>query len=238
MRLIEQIKQYAAADPEGSYYQAGYAGQLERRGGDLIDFVVELQSLEFAEAVDRTAEGLRKLLDRANPVTGPRKTIWTADELLAAEFPPLKWAVPGLLPEGLTVLGGRPKVGKSMLALQIAYSVATGGKCLGRDVGQGKVLLICLEDSGRRLKDRMSQQQWPSGTQVTIVLERFRPAALCWQLDGAAGLGLSELQDKVMAALMDAGGKSWGRAIAQAIDRAPGSVCKELKELAHKGVVK
>jgi replicative DNA helicase len=52
---------------------------------------------------------------------------WTVSELYDVTLPEPNWAVPGLIPEGLTLLGGRPKVGKSWLALQIAHSISTGG---------------------------------------------------------------------------------------------------------------
>ena len=70
----------------------------------------------------------------------PAKRLWTAAEILRAEFPEPKWAVPGLLSAGLNMLGGRPKLGKSWLSLQTAVAVGAGGKLFGRDVERGKVL--------------------------------------------------------------------------------------------------
>lgn len=93
---------------------------------------------------------------------------WTVRELLEADFPEPKWAVPGLLPMGLTMLAGRPKLGKSWLSLQMAIAVGTGGKLLGLDVPKGKVLYLALEDSARRLKKRLEQQQAPKETDVKL----------------------------------------------------------------------
>src|SRR5690606_1208354 len=42
-----------------------------------------------------------------------RRTSWTAAELMATDFPEPRWAVPGLVPEGITLFAGPPKVGKS-----------------------------------------------------------------------------------------------------------------------------
>jgi len=78
-------------------------------------------------------------------------------KLMATKFPPLKWIVPGLIPEGLTLLAGPPKIGKSWLTFDLALSVATGGECLRRDVKEGAVLLLALEDNGRRIQDRMQK---------------------------------------------------------------------------------
>ncbi len=46
----------------------------------------------------------------------PFANAWTADRLMAQEFAPPRWAVPGLIPEGLSLLAGAPKAGKSWLA--------------------------------------------------------------------------------------------------------------------------
>lgn len=78
-----------------------------------------------------------------------------ADILLAREFPPARFIVPGILPVGLTLLAGRPKLGKSWLALDIARAVASGGEVLGQQVEQGPVLFLALEDGPRRLQDRL-----------------------------------------------------------------------------------
>src|SRR5689334_10757709 len=52
---------------------------------------------------------------------------FSAADLLAADLPEPRWAVEGVLPEGLNLLAGKPKLGKSWLALNIGIAVATGG---------------------------------------------------------------------------------------------------------------
>lgn len=89
------------------------------------------------------------------------KTI-TAADLEDKEFPPLKWAVPGLLTEGLTILAGRPKRGKSWLGLGLALAVASGGTALGKlKVERGDALYLALEDNERRLQNRLSRIKDP-----------------------------------------------------------------------------
>lgn len=99
---------------------------------------------EYAEA---TAEQPHPLL------TGLR----TGDWLDAQVFPPLSYVVPGLIPEGLTLLVGAPKIGKSWLSLAVALATASGGHALGHvEVGPPRpVLLLALEDGDRRLQDRI-----------------------------------------------------------------------------------
>ena len=74
----------------------------------------------------------------------------------AQDFPPLKWAVPGLIPEGLTLLVGPPKAGKSWLLGNILLAIAAGGVALGKlPVGKARrVLYLALEDGDRRMQSR------------------------------------------------------------------------------------
>jgi len=110
-----------------------------------------------------TPEELQRLLTSGHPVPPPPKVAWTPTELLTTTFPEPRWAVPGLIPEGLTVLAGRPKLGKSWLALQMAQAKAIGGRVLDQTVPQGRVLYVALEDTPRRLQDRIASQGWPEG---------------------------------------------------------------------------
>jgi len=82
----------------------------------------------------------------------------TAAELLGLELPPIRWSVPGLVPEGVTLLAGKPKLGKSWMALGIAIAKSTGGVALGtRPVEMGDVLYMALEDNPRRLGKRLEK---------------------------------------------------------------------------------
>lgn len=94
------------------------------------------------------------------PVPEPpaRKTRWTDAELMAVDFPEPRWAVPGLLCEGLNLLAGAPKLGKSWLSLGLGAAIANGEPALGAiDVERGPVLYCALEDTGRRLQRRRRQ---------------------------------------------------------------------------------
>lgn len=80
----------------------------------------------------------------------------TGDQLDQMVFPPLSWAVHGIIPEGFGLFTGPPKVGKSWAVLEIALAVATGGNALGRvPTGPARpVLYLALEDGERRLQGR------------------------------------------------------------------------------------
>lgn len=60
---------------------------------------------------------------------------------------PVPYVVDGLLTQGgLSILGGKPKSGKSSLSRYLATCVAAGRPFLGRQTEQGEVILINLED--------------------------------------------------------------------------------------------
>jgi len=75
---------------------------------------------------------------------------------MAIEFPAPRWAVPGLIAEGVTLLAGPPKVGKSWLSLGLGLAIASGTPALGNiPTDPGPVLYLALEDTPRRLQSRM-----------------------------------------------------------------------------------
>jgi len=88
----------------------------------------------------------------------------TAEALKDKDFPPVVWAVDGIIPEGLTVLAGDPKVGKSLVAVDICSAIASGEYSFGnRKCTEGVCLYVSLEDPERRVKARIKQQcnLWP-----------------------------------------------------------------------------
>jgi hypothetical protein len=82
----------------------------------------------------------------------------SAAELLHKEFPAIRWAVPDVLPEGVLLLAGKPKMGKSWLGLGMCIAVAAGGCALGKiPVEKGEALYLALEDNERRLQRRLKK---------------------------------------------------------------------------------
>ena len=76
--------------------------------------------------------------------------------IMATKFPPIRWVVAGYVAEGLSVLAGRQKLGKTWLALDWAIAVASGGIAMGSiECEQGDVLYIDLENRQRRIKSRI-----------------------------------------------------------------------------------
>jgi RecA-family ATPase len=118
--------------------------------------------------IDVSLAGRELITATGTRVTQTNKTRWSISELLQTEFPELNWIIRDIVPEGLCILGGRPKVGKSWLALQMAVAVATGGRFFGKELEKGEVLYVALEDNPRRLQRRLIDMMCPSDALITL----------------------------------------------------------------------
>ena len=79
----------------------------------------------------------------------------TAEQLQSAPYSPEPFLVEELLPEGLHILAGAPKIGKSWLALWLCLCVSQGQPLWNFAVTQGEVLYLSLEDSFQRIQTRL-----------------------------------------------------------------------------------
>ena len=77
--------------------------------------------------------------------------------LLALDVEPPKFVVARLVPTGLHLLAGSPKIGKSWLALWLCHQVSSGGKVWEFDTLKCGTLYISLEDTLDRLHLRLSR---------------------------------------------------------------------------------
>ena len=99
----------------------------------------------------------------------------SADKLYYKTFKPNHALVEGIIPKGLTVLAGSPKIGKSWMALDLALAVASGGSFLGRPVKQAGVFYLCLEDTEQRIQKRMYElaDEAPPGLYFSTCVDRI-----------------------------------------------------------------
>jgi predicted ATP-dependent serine protease len=115
-----------------------------------------------------------------------RDRVYTAADLQHRTFPEISYCVPDLIPEGLTIIAGKPKIGKSWLALDICIAIAANRFCLGeRKPLPGGVLYAAMEDNPRRLQRRIDRllstfnDKWPEGLTLTNSWRRLeKPMAL------------------------------------------------------------
>lgn len=86
----------------------------------------------------------------------PLKVI-SGEDLSDMRLEPIRFCVDGLLPVGLSFLGGAPKAGKSWLVLDLCVRVARGQALWEIPTAQGDVLYLSLEDSLNRIQDRLNR---------------------------------------------------------------------------------
>lgn len=107
--------------------------------------IEELLREEHARNLAQNAKGVQ-----SSPIIDARA-------IFNGDYPEPEFVISDLLLRGTTILAGRPKIGKSWLALQLALSVARKSRALGRfEIERpGGVLYYGLEESPRRTKSRL-----------------------------------------------------------------------------------
>ncbi len=107
---------------------------------------------------NETLENIRELYGSSNG----KNFAYTATDIMKMDIPEPKWIVRNYIPEGLSLLSGPTKAGKSWLVLQLALATAQP-KNTGIFLGilpvenSGNVLYLALEDSYRRIKLRLAK---------------------------------------------------------------------------------
>ena len=94
---------------------------------------------------------------RSDAEAAPKLITHSAQEVQAANYPPLICAVKDILPQGLCILAGPSKICKSWMVLDLCLSVAAGKPFLDRETYQMDCLYVSLEDGYRRIQDRMNK---------------------------------------------------------------------------------
>jgi hypothetical protein len=78
-----------------------------------------------------------------------------AEALMNTPLTSTPFVVSELIPQGLHILGGAAKIGKSWLVLWLGLMIAQGKPIWNYETKQGKVLYLALEDSYERLQRRL-----------------------------------------------------------------------------------
>lgn len=116
----------------------------------------------------------------------------TLRQLMTNKYPAIKWAIDGILPAGLALLGGPPKSSKSMIALEMSLGIAHGQPALQRlRCNYGSVLYLSLDnDAARRLQSRV-RYLMPMGLDIETPIEFHTE----WPTGDAAIQGCQEWLD-------------------------------------------
>lgn len=87
--------------------------------------------------------------------------VWNDADLFKSTFKTPEPAIEHVLYDGVTVLGGAPKSGKSILVEQMAYAIATGTDLFGCHARQKEVLYLNLESDPANALGRRKAMQLP-----------------------------------------------------------------------------
>lgn len=91
-----------------------------------------------------------------NMTTKTKLTVIDGETLMDMKLPPTKFCVETLLPQGICMIGGAPKIGKSWLVLDLCIRIAKGETIWSLPTKKGTTLYLCLEDPLRRVQERLN----------------------------------------------------------------------------------
>jgi len=102
-----------------------------------------------------------------------------ATDLMQKKLRPLEYPITDILPEGLGIVAGAPKVGKSWLTLQAAVAIATGTSLLGKQADKPRpVLYYGLEDGERRFQKRIAALTDGRGMDLSLLAFHYESPAI------------------------------------------------------------
>src|SRR5262249_17808089 len=117
-------------------------------------------SESFAQSKSQAEDTAKSDDNQASKAKDWRTRVFDAAGLRNKAFAEVKYVIPSLIPEGVSILAGRPKIGKSWMALDLALPRAPipPRLCRGNlEPLQGDVLFCALEDNPRRLQRRIAR---------------------------------------------------------------------------------
>ena len=87
--------------------------------------------------------------------TNKRLDIIDGETLIDMRLEPVKFCIENLLPQGIAMISGAPKIGKSWLMLDWCLKIAKGESVWNFKSHKGTTLYLCLEDNWNRVQSRL-----------------------------------------------------------------------------------
>lgn len=143
--------------------------------------------------------------------TAPEKIRKLSGESMASlcsrDIAPPCYVVPGMIPNGITILASPPKFGKSWMCLDLAISVATGTEFMGQETRKNGVIYLALEDGDYRLKERSLKVAGDRALAENLLLVKDAPLladgllpmlkALMAEFTGSVGMVIIDTLQKI-----------------------------------------
>lgn len=148
-----------------------------------------------AEEID-SAEWARRKVDAAarkyayDEAHEPDDDEIDGESLLALDLPETHYLCRPWIPEGVTILAGRPKIGKTTLLRQIAVCASSGATLWGRPCTQAEVLFLSLEEGQKLMRKKLLLAGY-AGAQLRCI--RFH-----WRWRTGAG-GVADIRARIEA---------------------------------------
>lgn len=156
---VEQMIAAFRASPYAAQKDEEHQKKLQRDDYMLRTAQEAAQSLRSTAAADDEAYRRERAKEAFAP--DPKKSVEletiSAPDLQDKDLPPAVFVIKKFLTSGLAMLSALPKSGKSWMVLDMCISVASGIPFLGYETNQAGCLYLALEDTQRRLKDRMNK---------------------------------------------------------------------------------
>ena len=84
-------------------------------------------------------------------------TVIDGETLMDMRIKPISFCIDSLLPQGVSLLCGAPKIGKSWLVLDWCVRIAKGEEVWNFKTAKGTTLYLCLEDNLSRIQQRLNE---------------------------------------------------------------------------------
>ena len=175
--MAELIKDFLAMlsseyeEQEGKF---NFEYEIDKTWKYLTGRQIEENQNSVRDAIKRKdIEEAQKLIQDFEPITltNPDEQGFTAKELQDMEIPEIQWVIEDVIPQGLTLFAGKPKVGKSYFVLNAAIDLAFGREAFDSiPTVPARTLYLALEDTEVSLKDRLNKiirdNEWPDKLQI------------------------------------------------------------------------
>ena len=77
------------------------------------------------------------------------------ETLMDMRLEPVRYCIEGVLSQGVAMMSGAPKIGKSWMMLDWSIRIAKGENVWGYKTTKGATLYLCLEDNWNRVQSRL-----------------------------------------------------------------------------------